>query len=90
MIGKHQAVPSTLWNDGHFFSKCRHCERDMISRGGAWQRVPKGYAVRWRPRTERDIHWDQRFRTTIEGLKLSDILIGYPGDRPAFSSDARG
>jgi hypothetical protein len=89
LIGKHQAVPSTLWNDGHFFSKCRHCECDMISQGGPWQPVPKGYAVKWRPRTEIDARWDQRLRSASVGLKLSDMLIGYALNPEQASSGAQ-
>lgn len=56
-IGRHEAEPSRLWNGGFYFSRCRHCETDMIRQGRTWRQVPKGYHVVWKPRTERDVDW---------------------------------
>jgi hypothetical protein len=56
-LGLHEAIPSDVWNDGFYFSHCRHCERALIRRSGRWRIVPKGYQVVWKPRTDQDVDW---------------------------------
>ena len=50
LVGGHRAAEEQLWNNGYYFSHCRRCGRDLISRRGRWMRVPSGYRVVWRPR----------------------------------------
>lgn len=53
IFGQHSAVPSQIWHRGLYFSRCRECERPMVSRTGeSWEAVPRGYQVIWRPRGE--------------------------------------
>ena len=56
-LGRHEALPSDVWNDGFYFSSCRHCDRALVRRRGRWRTVPKGYQVVWKPRTEEDVDW---------------------------------
>ena len=57
-LGIHTVMPSKLWNDGHYFSVCARCKKDMIrTPNGRWMRVPTNMKVVWRRRTEDDIVW---------------------------------
>jgi hypothetical protein len=58
-IGRHAAQPSRVWNGGFYFSRCKHCETDMIGQGGSFKPVPKGYEVVWKPRRQHDIDWSR-------------------------------
>lgn len=52
--GHHRADPAAAWNGGIGFSRCLGCGADLVQRPGAgWARVPRGYAVVWRPAAER-------------------------------------
>lgn len=52
--GYHRADPAAAWNGGIGFSRCLGCGADLVKRPGAgWARVPRGYAVVWRPAAER-------------------------------------
>jgi hypothetical protein len=54
MLGYHRADPAVVWNGGIGFSRCLGCGTDIVRRSGArWARVPRGYAVIWRPVAER-------------------------------------
>ncbi len=64
-IGRHAAEPSRLWNGGFYFSRCRHCETDMIGQGRGFRAVPKGYEVVWKPRRENDIDWPRLCRDAL-------------------------
>jgi hypothetical protein len=58
-IAMHKALPSNVWNNGYFFSRCHRCGRDMIRPpNGSWKRLPRGMAVVWKPITDNDIRWD--------------------------------
>jgi hypothetical protein len=51
--GYHRADPAAAWNGGIGFSRCLGCGAELVQRPGAsWTRVPRGYAVVWRPATE--------------------------------------
>jgi len=68
-IGRHRAVdaPAPIWNDGLYFSHCARCGAELIRPAvGAWQTVPKGKLIVWKPRTEWDLDWNQ-----MEGQALS-------------------
>lgn len=46
-IGWHAAQDGGRWNRGLYFSRCRHCGRDLIrTANGRWQE-PRGYRVVW-------------------------------------------
>lgn len=47
--GRHSARPSTLLNQGLYFSTCSRCDRDMIRRGARWTRIGRGFRVVWKP-----------------------------------------
>lgn len=52
--GYHRADPAAVWNGGIGFSRCLHCSAELVQRPGTgWSRVPRGYAVVWRPAAER-------------------------------------
>lgn len=47
VLGWHNADPLALWNDGHYFSNCSRCGRDLVRTAfGRWT-VPKGVQVVW-------------------------------------------
>lgn len=48
LLGGHRAFPSSVRNQGFYFSQCRCCGRDMIRSSRGWQIVPKGFRVVWR------------------------------------------
>lgn len=51
--GYHRVDPAAAWNGGIGFSRCLGCGAELVQRPGAgWTRVPRGYAVVWRPATE--------------------------------------
>jgi hypothetical protein len=53
MLGIHREQAEVAWNGGIGFSRCRGCGTELVRRPGArWRRVPQGYAVVWRPRTD--------------------------------------
>jgi hypothetical protein len=47
--GKHAARTSGVWNQGLHFSSCRRCGCDMIRADKAWEAVPLGFRIVWRP-----------------------------------------
>ena len=47
ILGGHSAFPSSVRNQGFYFSQCRCCGRDMIKSRSGWQKVPKGFRVVW-------------------------------------------
>ncbi|WP_311268072.1 hypothetical protein [Sphingobium sp. WCS2017Hpa-17] len=52
--GYHRADPAAAWNGGIGFSRCLGCGAELVQRPGTrWARVPRGYAVVWRPAAER-------------------------------------
>lgn len=53
--GRHNARPSTLRNQGLFFSTCSRCERDLIRGDGRWKRVARGFRVVWKSAEERPV-----------------------------------
>lgn len=48
LVAGHHAFPSSVRNQGFYFSQCRCCGRDMIRSQHGWQKVPKGLRVVWR------------------------------------------
>ncbi|HKT14633.1 MAG TPA: hypothetical protein VJR87_04425 [Allosphingosinicella sp.] len=73
-LAQHKAVPSQIWNDGYYFSRCRSCGCEMIGRGGIWQRVPRGFRVVWRERTGERIDWRPIAPASLEAGRLSDMV----------------
>jgi hypothetical protein len=67
-------VPSDIWNEGYYFSRCACCDREMIGRGGYWQPVPRGYRVVWKPRTAAAIIW-QPVPKARDASRLSEMLL---------------
>ena len=78
-MGSHRPVPSDRWNDGYYFSCCADCGIDLISRGGKWQPVPKGYRVVWKPRESWQIDWTARMRSETF-LQLPESSQRHPDD----------
>lgn len=59
-FGHHSALPSNVWNDGHYFSACARCGLQMIRvPNGRWTLVPRNMRVVWRARSDDDIVWPQ-------------------------------
>ena len=77
-LDMHRAVPSNIWNEGFYFSRCSDCGCDMIGRGGKWQRVPRGYRVVWRPRTGDDVTWTPFIPLQPEAARLTDLIAISP------------
>jgi hypothetical protein len=79
-LAGHRPVPSNIWNDGYYFSRCSNCDCEMIGRGGEWRTVPRGYRIVWRPRPT-DLDWKPWSGPTSEPGRLSDMLgcIGHAG-----------
>lgn len=48
ILGRHQAAPNAVTNQGFAFSRCRRCRRDMVRSHRDWKPVPKGFRVVWR------------------------------------------
>jgi hypothetical protein len=48
-LGGHEAGASEIYNGGYYFARCRRCGTDMIRCGAAWQKVPSGHKVVWKP-----------------------------------------
>jgi cell division protein FtsZ len=48
LVAGHHAFPSSVRNQGFYFSQCRCCGRDMIRSQRGWRKVPKGFRVVWR------------------------------------------
>ena len=48
-LGGHEAAGNETYNSGYYFSCCRRCGADMIRSGPAWQDVPSGHKVVWKP-----------------------------------------
>ena len=67
-IGKHETAPSNVWNGGFYFSRCRHCEADMIGQGQGFIPVPKRYQVVWKRHTEQDMDWTEFGRGGLRRL----------------------
>ena len=91
LVAGHRPVPSNIWNDGHYFSRCSNCDCEMIGRGGAWRRVPRGYKVVWRPRTA-ETNWTPwspaSAAAAAEGGRLSDLLYAVAGNDEPCGQDS--
>ena len=74
-LGRHEAGSDAIWNQGYYFSRCEHCECDLVKASGRWGTVPKGYRIVWRRKTSPMPDWNAGVRRVPEGSKLSDILI---------------
>jgi len=48
----HDPSPDETCNGGRCFTRCRRCGADLVSSGGEWHKVPKGYRVVWKPAEE--------------------------------------
>ena len=59
----HTAAPSSLWNDGHYFSVCTRCGQNLIRTSQSrWIAVPPHMKVVWRERTSDDVVWPSHVR----------------------------
>ena len=50
----HAPGAEQIENNGVRFARCRRCGTDLIQEKGAWQPVPKGYRIVWRPPPARE------------------------------------
>ncbi|MGE5722762.1 MAG: hypothetical protein ACM3YM_09900 [Sphingomonadales bacterium] len=82
-LTRHKPVPSYIWNDGYYFTRCSSCGCEMIGRGGMWRPVPRGYRVVWKKPTTESIHWKPFAPAIHEGARLSDMVDLYPHGRAA-------
>lgn len=73
LLTGHRPVPSDIWNDGYYFTRCACCEREMIGRGGFWEPVPRGYRVVWKPRNGPTLDW-KPVPVFREGTRLSEMV----------------
>ena len=89
ILGKHEAIPSDVWNNGFYFSRCKNCEREMIRRHKTWRVVPKKMRVVWTPRTLSDIDWS-RPRTAAARPDIApgrfDVRTAEPRRTGAFTN----
>lgn len=53
--GRHRARPSTLCNQGIYFSTCSRCDRDMVRSGARWKRIAPGFRVVWKRPMRRSV-----------------------------------
>ena len=57
-VDRHHASSCEIWNDGHFFSFCRHCGCDLIRRSNSpWRPVRPPARVVWKARGRFDLPW---------------------------------
>lgn len=49
LAGKHAARTGETWNQGLCFSSCRRCGCGMVRADKAWEPVPHGFRIVWRP-----------------------------------------
>ncbi|HYE27490.1 MAG TPA: hypothetical protein VEA61_04560 [Allosphingosinicella sp.] len=84
-LGGHEAGAGEIYNGGYYFARCRRCRRDMIRCGAAWQMVPNGHRVVWKPgRHHHSLEPD--FAGVLPVLHRDANL---PAVRPPFSSWSR-
>lgn len=58
-LKRHTPMPNAIWNAGHSFTRCGGCGCDLIrGHAGEWHTPPRGYAVVWKPRSEREMRWE--------------------------------
>lgn len=82
ILGKHEAIPSDVWNNGFYFSRCKGCECEMIRRHKTWRVVPKKMRVVWTPRTLSSIDWSRpRAAAARPDLKAGRFDGGPPEPR---------
>lgn len=98
LLAGHKAVASNIWNDGYYFSRCRNCDCELIGRWGEWRRVPRGYKVVWRPRTETTAWVPWSPAPAPDGARLSDLVEAvrqdgvdgeFPWSKPAMAYRGR-
>ena len=51
-VGRHRAMPVRRWNEGYCFSRCARCGCDLVREPHGRWRVPSGYRIVWKPRSE--------------------------------------
>jgi CheY-like chemotaxis protein len=51
-IRGHAPGPEPVRNRGIDFTRCRRCATHLVRKRGAWQPVPRGYRVVWRPKKD--------------------------------------
>lgn len=49
LSGLHSTRPSSVANQGYFFSTCTRCGRQMIGSAVKWKPVPRRMRVVWKP-----------------------------------------
>jgi len=50
LIARHKVAGPVIFNEGLYFSTCKHCGTDIIRESeSTWRKVPRGYRVVWRP-----------------------------------------
>ena len=84
-LGGHEAGPDEVYNGGYYFSRCRRCERDMIRSGAAWQMVPSGHRVVWKP----GCHQHSVEPDLAGALPVLHRDSNLPAVRPRFASWSR-
>lgn len=53
--GRHRARPSSLCNQGLYFSTCSRCDQDMVRSGTRWKRIQPGFRVVWKRPMQRSV-----------------------------------
>jgi hypothetical protein len=84
-LGGHEAGAGEIYNGGYYFARCRRCRADMIRCGAAWQMVPSGHRVVWRPgRHQHSLEPD-----LSSALPVLHREANLPAVRPPFASWSR-
>lgn len=53
LLGRHAVVQAGVRNGAYEFARCDRCRCDLMRmEGQSWMRVPNGYKIVWKPRTD--------------------------------------
>lgn len=53
LLGRHAIAQAGVRNGAYEFARCERCRCDLMrARGRSWRRVPKGFKVVWKPRSD--------------------------------------
>jgi len=78
-LGRHEAAPGEVRNQGFGFSRCRGCGCDLVRSSREWRTVPKGFRVAWRRTASRrtELYAGQLlFDMPVKGRALTLVTSG--------------
>ena len=82
-LNRHNPEDSPVWNEGFYFSRCIHCRREILRRGGRWRSIPEGYRVVWKKRPEGYPDWSGVARRLAEEQARPAVEQDAPQHRPS-------